>query len=132
MNDWEKIRKSKARQVFFARKFDAKISQTVINEIDQWILDGSDNNVVDNSLDESYDKYWENIFHYMDDKKEDNPIFDVSNVLLENINLSNVGKIAQVKEVTTLFIHDELNSLLVLFQNDEEKEFEVEFKINSE
>ena len=42
MGDMEKVQKSKSRQVFFARKFDAKISQTVINEIDQWILSGED------------------------------------------------------------------------------------------
>ena len=134
MDDWEKIRKSKPRQVFFARKFDAKISQTVINEIDQWIIDGSDDNSLgDRILDESYTKYWETIFHHIDDSQEDNPILDLSTILLENISdISDVGKIAQVEEVTTLFIHDELESLLVLFRNAEGIDFETRFVINSE
>ena len=134
MDDWEKIRKSKPRQVFFARKFDAKISQTVINEIDQWIIDGSDDNsLVDTILDETYTKYWETIFHHIDDSQEGNPILDLSTILLENISdISDVGKIAQVEEVTTLFIHDELESLLVLFRNAEGIDFETRFVINSE
>ena len=124
MSDWKKIDNSKNRQVFFARKFDATISQTVMNKIDQWIL-GYDNQV----LDESYDKYWENIFHRSDDSMEDNPVLELADILVENIN--DVKKIAHVEEVTALFIHDNLESLLVLFQDNDGLEFESQFSIQS-
>ena len=87
----------------------------------------------DRILDESYTKYWETIFHHIDDSQKDNPILDLSTILLENISdISDVGKIAHVVEVTTLFIHDELESLLVLFRNAEGIDFETRFVINSE
>ena len=60
MSDWKKISNSINRKVFFARKFDPTISQTVINHIDQWI---NENDI----LDATYDKYWENVYHYLDD-----------------------------------------------------------------
>jgi len=133
MVDMEKVQKSKSRQVFFARKFDAKISQTVINEIDQWILSGEDEeDILDYKFDESYEKYWENIYHHLDDSKSDNPILELANILVENIYENDVKKIAQVEEVTALFIRDHLESLLVLFQSEDGLKFESKFFINSQ
>ena len=83
--------------MFFARKFDAKISQSVINEIDQWIL-SEDESILENNLDESFEKYWENIFHHLDDDKSDNPVLELANVLVENIKVSDVKKVAQVEK----------------------------------
>ena len=37
MDDWDRITKSKSREVFFARKFDATIDMAVMNSIDQWV-----------------------------------------------------------------------------------------------
>ena len=131
MDDWEKIRKSKSREVFFARKFDAKISQSVINEIDQWIL-SEDDSISENNLDESFEKYWENIFHHLDDDKSDNPVLELANVLVENIKIRDVKKVAQVEQVTALFIRDQLESLLVSYQNEDGLEFESQYVINSQ
>ena len=119
-NDWKKISNSQSRPIFFARKFDATISQTVMNDIDQWVFD------TDWKDYESYEKFWLNIFHHLDDKSEENNIVDFAEIL---INLKVSTKVL-IKEVNVLFINDEVDSILVVFQDEDQNELEYRFKIS--
>ena len=130
INDWKRIEKTRSKPKFFARKFDAKLSQSVINKIDQWVLSGNDE-ILNYNLDETYNKYWENIFHHLDDMKSDNIVLDLANILVENIIVSDTKKVAQVEEITVLFVYDQLESLLVLFQSEDGLKYESQFVINS-
>ncbi|KAK3864332.1 hypothetical protein Pcinc_029975 [Petrolisthes cinctipes] len=60
-SDWTKIEASSSRNLFFARKFEAVISQAIINRLDAWLYTPyySCNHP-------SLENYWENRYHHED------------------------------------------------------------------
>merc|ERR1712001_751896 len=76
LEDWKKILSSKNRDVFFARKFDPTISQIVMDKIDGMVFGTDGANVTVEP------KYWENIYHILDDQKEGD-IYDMTLVLAD-------------------------------------------------
>ena len=96
IQDWPKILKTQKRDQFFARKFDATIDMSVMNAIDDLIF----------GTEPKSTKFWLNIWHSKYDLE--NTIFKVAHRLLTEI---------EVKEVTILYEDDNLNSLLVLYND---------------
>ena len=60
--DWPKIRNSMSKDLFFGRKFEPVVSQSIINRVEN-LIQGNANKII---TDESYFRYWQNIFDSRD------------------------------------------------------------------
>ena len=107
LEDWKKILSSKNRDVFFARKFDSTISQIVIDKIDDMIFGTDEGNVAVEP------KYWENIYHILDDPKEGD-IYDMTLVLADQCANFNSISNYELIEVNAFYENDELKSALIV------------------
>lgn len=70
LEDWSRLQLTTEKEgLYFARKFEPVIDLLVINKLESWIQD----DVVNYKLhgDESWDKYWENIYDRQDNQKID-------------------------------------------------------------
>ena len=107
LEDWKKILSSKNRDVFFARKFDPTISQIVMDKIDGMVFGTDGANVTVEP------KYWENIYHILDDQKEGD-IYDMTLVLADQCANFNSISNYELIEVNAFYENDELKSALIV------------------
>lgn len=61
--DWPKIRNSMSKDLYFGRKFEAVVSQTIINRVEN-LIQGNPNKIV---LEETYSRFWQNMYHSRDE-----------------------------------------------------------------
>ncbi|XP_042203062.1 xylosyltransferase oxt-like [Homarus americanus] len=64
--DWPKLETSSSRNLFFARKFEAVISQAIINQVDAWLYTPY------YSSTPGLESYWENRYHHEDKPSSNN------------------------------------------------------------
>lgn len=70
LEDWKKLQTTSEREgIYFARKFEPIIDLLVINKLESWIQDDVTNYKIHG--DNSYDKYWENVYDRLDSEVHD-------------------------------------------------------------
>lgn len=60
--DWPRILGTETRTLFFARKFEPVVSQSVIHQLEVWLFNAEKPRVPVESL----DSYWQSVYHYQD------------------------------------------------------------------
>ena len=114
--DWAKLEGTKQRQLFFARKFEPIIHQGIINRVEDWLQDKADE---EGSLMVSMDSYWQNVFHYEDNK----PSMDtavISSLVSRVVSTSTFSSqcqsplsLTRIQEITTYTHRDRFAGSLV-------------------
>lgn len=61
--DWPKIRNSMSKDLYFGRKFEAVVSQSIINRVESLIQGLNPNKII---TEESYTRFWQNMFDSRD------------------------------------------------------------------
>ena len=110
-DDWTKLEGTKARQLFFARKFEAIIHQGVVNKVEDWVE--GEGTVPETSK----SSYWQNIFHNEDVKPSMN--IDVLDAMLAmEVSTMSQCKVSShsLLEVTALALDNIRDSNLLLFE----------------
>ena len=110
-DDWTKLEGTKARQLFFARKFEAIIHQGVVNKVEDWVE--GEGTVPETSK----SSYWQNIFHNEDVKPSMN--VDVLDAMLAmEVSTMSQCKVSShsLLEVTALAVDNIRDSNLLLFE----------------
>ena len=110
-DDWTKLEGTKARQLFFARKFEAIIHQGVVNKVEDWVE--GEGTVPQTSK----SSYWQNIFHHEDVKPSMN--IDVLDAMLAmEVSTMSQCKVSShsLLEVTALAVDNIRDSNLLLFE----------------
>jgi len=129
--DWNKLENTKARQIFFARKFEPIVHQGILNRVEEWFSN--------KTISESPAKlsYWQNIYHHKDSKHD----FDPSNLIpllkdLISTQFQNTVSFEKVKTLTAFTYNDKLNSTLALVEvktgdmSSNTIRFDLELRIN--
>lgn len=62
-SDWPKIRNSMSKDLYFGRKFEAVVCQSIINRVEN-LIQGNPNKI---TTQESYTRFWQNIFDARDE-----------------------------------------------------------------
>lgn len=60
-DDWQRIQNTESRQLFFARKFEPIVSQSIILQLEMWLYSLESPRFVLNLF-----SYWHSIYHYLD------------------------------------------------------------------
>jgi protein xylosyltransferase len=107
--DWLKLEGTKARQLFFARKFEAIVHQGVVNRVEAWVEGEAAVEAV------SRDSYWQNVFHHEDIKPsmDSNVITGLVNHVLSGVSGECRLEQAKVLEVTSYALNSRFDSNLV-------------------
>lgn len=66
--DWPRLASTHDKPLFFARKFDPLIDLLIINQVEQSVIRAEETAI---SLASSYDRYWQNEFHFAHDRRAD-------------------------------------------------------------
>ncbi|XP_050427984.1 xylosyltransferase oxt isoform X2 [Adelges cooleyi] len=67
-DDWNRIKNTEKKQVYFARKFEPVVSLTIIDMVEVWLY-GNYPNDMKNRL-----SYWQNVYHFEDTQPEPNEV----------------------------------------------------------
>ena len=112
-SDWDKLRNSRPKDIYFARKFEPIVSQKAINMVDE------------NLLKEEYDPnltalndYWQNHFHHLDESPKPRPeMISNAHVLARTHLESKFPKFGfeKVLEITSFQRNDVLQGILILY-----------------
>ena len=112
-DDWTKLEGTKARQLFFARKFEAIVHQGVVNKVEDWVE--GEGTVPETSK----NSYWQNVFHHEDAKPSMNTdvlaallSLEVSSTLTSKCKIS----FSSLLEATTLAVDSNRDSNLLLLE----------------
>ena len=110
-DDWTKLEGTKARQLFFARKFEAIIHQGVVNQVEDWVE--GEGTVPETSK----NSYWQNIFHHEDVKPSMNTDALAAMLALEVSSLSQCKvSFTSLLEATSLAVDSKRDSILLLLE----------------
>lgn len=116
-SDWSKVNSTRSRQVFFGRKFEPVVSQNIINMLDTWIYPETEMEVEKN--DPSWQNYWQNIYHHLDQEDDDDTLIPLSMALSQS-SLDKGHKVqdhvAEILQVHSLHKFDQFDSILVQFR----------------
>ena len=125
-DDWHKINATAKKQLFFGRKFEPVVSQSVLDMVDVWIDGG--NRFIDHS---SRTRYWQNMYHHIDvSPKPDEAMLDVARALCELGNdvflpdtdaSTSTFHFSALYEITSYHKDDLLEGILLRFSNKDEK-----------
>ncbi|KAL3284632.1 hypothetical protein HHI36_018786 [Cryptolaemus montrouzieri] len=106
--DWPRILGTETRQLYFARKFEPIISQSVIYQLELWLFSLEKPRVPVESL----NSYWQSIYHYQDLGVEpDDGLFTITHSAIRYWlssfnNASCIPKISKVLEITSYHFED--------------------------
>ena len=110
-DDWTKLEGTKARQLFFARKFEAIVHQGVVNKVEDWVE--GEGTVPETSK----NSYWQNVFHHEDAKPSMNTDVLAAMLALEVSTLSQCKIFfSSLLEATTLAVDSNRDSNLLLLE----------------
>merc|ERR1719285_91579 len=110
-DDWTKLEGTKARQLFFARKFEAIVHQGVVNKVEDWVE--GEGTVPETSK----NSYWQNVFHHEDAKPSMNTDVLAAMLALEVSTLSQCKiSFSSLLEATTLAVDSNRDSNLLLLE----------------
>ncbi|XP_040583031.1 xylosyltransferase oxt [Lepeophtheirus salmonis] len=97
--DWAKIKSSVGKNLYFVRKVEPIVSQSILDLIDSELLGISD--IVD-------DRYWQNLYHYLDEN-------DSKDLAGNNLAKSLIPNESHLKEITSFHKNDSFQGILILF-----------------
>ena len=123
MTDWKKISTSIKRPVFFARKFDPTISQTVIDNIDAMIYGENAHSALSLTS-----QYWQNEFSALDDANRGS-LFTMASLLAEQCALMSCEKDSKLFEVNILYEEDFAINALVMLNSSNNSQIECQFEL---
>ena len=139
--DWGKVNGTARKQLFFGRKFEPVISQSVLDQVDLWI---NANNVEDqmyrnraqvaNWEHPSRTRYWQNIYHHLDaSPKPDQAIVEMGKILCEMtkeriIELSQY-RFNEIHEITSYHNDDTVQGILLKFDMKDAKGQKQKFEL---
>ena len=110
-DDWTKLEGTKARQLFFARKFEAIVHQGVVNKVEDWVE--GEGTVPETSK----NSYWQNVFHHEDVKPSMNTDVLAAMLALEVSTMSECKiSLTSLLEATTLAVDSNRDSNLLLLE----------------
>jgi len=123
--DWTKLEATRARQLFFARKFEPIIHQGILNKVEEW----TKNTTIEESP--AKHSYWQNVFH-ADDSKHAVDVTSLSSLVEKEVKqIAQISGQAlafrNIQQVTTYSYRNEYQSSLVLINTEnvgDEKNFE--------
>ena len=131
--DWVKVNGTGKKQLFFGRKFEPIICQSMLDKIDQWIsANNNEDKIFQQKLDNwdhpSRIRYWQNIFHHLDSSPlPDTAVVEVSKTLSSVViddqlkEVTNQGfQFEKLLEVTSYHENDNLNGILLKFSMKDE------------
>ena len=124
-DDWTKLEGTKARQLFFARKFEAIIHQEVVNKVEDWVE--GEGTVPETSK----NSYWQNVFHHEDAKPSMNIDVLAAMLALEVSTLPQCKiSFTSLLEATTLAVENKrVSNLLLLEAVDLESSQELQLEV---
>ncbi|XP_044597603.1 xylosyltransferase oxt isoform X3 [Cotesia glomerata] len=113
-DDFNRIRNTEDRNLYFARKFEPVIDQRIIDKVEQWLYPEKYN---DSKSKKGYDMYWQNLYHQADLSPTcDDTLLTISNSLARltyakfSINYTNI----RLLETTAYFKDNKFNAILIL------------------
>lgn len=124
--DMDRINNTLKGDVFFARKLVPSISLSILNTIDNWIVDndiqlqmtaGSDSYITPSP---SRYMYWENIYHHTDSSPPyDSAVLELANMLSRYVVVHSLQStdfaFVRVEEVTSYHVKDQLAGIVISF-----------------
>ena len=126
--DWVKVNGTGKKQLFFGRKFEPVICQSMLDKIDQWISADNDEDLISEQKLENWDhpsrvRYWQSIFHHLDSSPAPDPaVVEVSKTLSAIViddllkEATNQGyTFERLLEVTSYHQDDSLEGILLKF-----------------
>ncbi|XP_050534829.1 xylosyltransferase oxt isoform X2 [Daktulosphaira vitifoliae] len=127
IDDWNRIKNTEKKQVFFARKFEPIISLTVIDMLDVWLY-GDYPKDMRNRM-----SYWQNVYHFEDIQPEpDETMLTIGNSLarisVKSLNVANnfrcsIHSLDKLLQIFTYHHQDQFKGFLI--------QYEVSFSKNS-
>ena len=131
--DWVKVNGTGKKQLFFGRKFEPIICQSMLDKIDQWISANNNEDQISQQKLDNWDhpsriRYWQNIFHHLDSSPlPDTAVVEVSKSIsfvviddqLKEVT-SEGFKFEKLLEVTSYHENDNLNGILLKFSMKDE------------
>ena len=130
--DWPRIINTEPRQLFFARKFEPIINQEIILQLEAWLYDNVDFELIFNSR-----SYWHNIYHHLDlGTVTDDALLTIASSVARIISKSLSGNNCTIDPITVLeitshHVRDNYKNTLVLFainSSNERAQLEASFK----
>ena len=131
--DWVKVNGTGKKQLFFGRKFEPIICQSMLDKIDQWISANNNEDQIFQQKIDNWDhpsriRYWQNIFHHVDSSPlPDTAVVEVSKTLSSVViddflkEVTKQGfKFEKLLEVTSYHENDNLNGILLKFSMKDE------------
>ncbi|XP_034946782.1 xylosyltransferase oxt [Chelonus insularis] len=112
LDDFIRIKMTKDKNLFFARKFEPVIDQRIIDKVEQWLYPERDNNTRIAS-----DMYWQNIYHHGDlSPLNDDLVLTISNSLARIVFFKyfKTARNIQLLETTAYFRENKLEGILIL------------------
>ncbi|XP_063992970.1 xylosyltransferase oxt [Diachasmimorpha longicaudata] len=117
LEDFNKIRNTGEKNLFFARKFEPVIDQRIIDKIEQWLYPERYNN----SIGKGFDRYWQSLYHHADlTPLFDDTVLTISNSLTRLI-YSKYGLASshvRLLEVSAYFVGNKFQGILVQAEVD--------------
>lgn len=116
--DWPRILGTETRTLFFARKFEPIISQSIIYQLELWLLNLEKPRIPVKSL----NSYWQSIYHYQDLGLEaDKGLQTISQAAIRNWlysfeNTTCIPKVDKIIEITSYHHKDNYKYTLVKFK----------------
>lgn len=92
--DWPMIKATKNKALFFARKFEAIISQGLILKIEEWLFGPYSSDYL------NLDAYWESLYHHQDQSPPDETALAISKSLIRLVGDENDFDPLDLKEIT--------------------------------
>ena len=125
--DWKKVNGTGKKQLFFGRKFEPVICQSMLDEVDIWInANNKEDKMNQNSLinwdHPSRPRYWQNVYHHLDTSPAPNmAVVEIANTLLiitDDVFVKNslqTWRVGSLQEITSYHNDDELEGVLLKF-----------------
>lgn len=119
--DWPRILGTETRQLYFARKFEPIISQSVIYQLELWLMNMDHPQLPIKSL----HSYWESLYHYHDlGNFNHDSLITLANAAIRNwlVSFGNstcVPKVTQIFEIISYHYKDNYKYTLIQFKTTE-------------
>lgn len=113
LQDFNRIKNTAERNLFFARKFEPVIDQRIIDKVEEWLYPERANASISAK---GYDMYWQSLYHFADlSPLNDDTLVTVSDSLARLVLHQFMEDRADVKllEATALFNQNKLYGILV-------------------
>ncbi|XP_025163648.1 xylosyltransferase oxt isoform X3 [Harpegnathos saltator] len=119
LEDFNRIRNTADRNLFFARKFEPIIDQRIVNKVEEWLYPDRTNRTIKAG---GYDMYWQSLYHHADlSPHPDDALLTLSYSLARLVfqKLKMNYKDIYLLENTAYFREDRFTGILILAENND-------------